>query len=342
MKPSRPTLKDVAEYSGFALRTVIKVMNGDPSVRDKNREAILRAAAELDYTPNRAASALGKRKIIRLAVVYSDTSELYFPEIRKGLEQCAAELFDYGLIMEFHTTPQSDWEGQIPILEALAIRDDIDGIVMQPQSATKLDQWIDALVRSGKPVAIFGTDAPNSKRLFYVSCDAYRAGRIGGQLLERQVKENGHVCVLNSSSDQLQILNRAQGCIDRISENRPDIQLFTRWDMTPFLFSETLRQILQEEHIDGIFCDDAQTITAAEILSDLGRKDIALVGFDLSEKSSQFMQEGYIDTILDQRPETFAYLAAKQLFEYLSENIVPPPVTYTPIYILTSECLETI
>ena len=314
MKSARPTLKDVAEHSGFALRTVIKVMSGDPSVRDKNREAILRAAEELHYTPNRAASALGKKKSICLAVVYSHTSDVYFPEIERGLRQCLAEFCDFGLVMEFHTTTERGWQGQQPILEAVLRRDDIDGIVMQPQSGTKLDPLINALVASGKPVAIFGTDAPASKRMFYVSCDAYRAGRIGGQILEREVPRNGNVCVMNASSDQVQILKRTQGCLDRIRENRPDIHLIPCWDMKPAVFRETLLDLLQKQTVDGIFCDDAQTVVAAEILKELGRKDIPLVGFDLSKKSEVYMKEGYIRFILDQKPETFSYLAAKMLF----------------------------
>ena len=339
MMSARPTLKDVAERSGFALRTVIKVMSGDLSVREKNREAILRAAEELHYTPNRAASALGKRKTINLAVVYSHTSDVYFPDIEKGLRQCLAEFCDFGLAMEFHATTERDWQAQEPILKALLERADIDGIVMQPQHGTKLDPWINALVDAGKPVAIFGTDAPASKRMFYVSCDAYRAGRIGGQLLEREIPQNGTVCVMNASYDQVQIRIRAQGCMDRLREKRPDIQLTTCWDMQPNVFYDTLYKLVGSDAVNGIFCDDAQTAVAAEILKELGRQDIPLVGFDLSDRSEKLMKEGYIRVLLEQKPESFSYLAAKMLFEYLVDGVMPETVTYTPIYILTSECL---
>ena len=339
MNAARPTLKDIAERSGFALRTVIKVMSGDPSVRDKNREAILRVAEELHYTPNRAASALGKKKSIRLAVVYSHTSDLYFPEIERGLRQCLAEFCDFGLTMEFHTTTERGWEGQVPILEKLLQRPDLDGIVMQPQSATKLNPLIDALVKSGKPVAIFGTDAPDSKRMFYVSCDAYRTGRIGGQLLEREVRQNGTVYVMNASSDQVQIVKRTQGCMDRLQESRPDVQLVPYWDMTPSVFYDSLIEPIRQGLVDGIFCDDAQTITAARILKELNRSDIPLVGLDLSEQSGSYMKEGYIRAVLDQKPEVFSYLAAKMLFEYLDDGTMPETICYTPVYILTSECL---
>ena len=42
----------------------------------------------------------------------------------------------------------------------------------------------------------------------------------------------------------------------------------------------------------------------------------------------------------DTAPETYAYLAAKVIFEFLSEGILPERVIRTPISILTSECFE--
>ena len=44
---TRPTLKDVVQKSGYALRTVRKVMSGDPSVRDSTKQAVLAAAESL-------------------------------------------------------------------------------------------------------------------------------------------------------------------------------------------------------------------------------------------------------------------------------------------------------
>lgn len=339
MNTSRATLKDVAEYSGFGLRTVIKAMNGDPSVREKNRKAIFQAAEELHYTPNRAASALGKKKSVRLAVVYAHVSELYFPEIEAGLRKCLEDYCDYGLSMEFHIGTSDDWMAQNRLLEELSVREDLDGVVMQPLSATKQNAAINTLVHAGKPVSIFGTDAPESKRLCYVSCDAYRAGRIGGQLLERTVPQNGCVCVMNSSFDQIQILRRAQGCIDRLKQARPDLRLLVNWDINARIFEPTLREMLDHHQIHAIFCDDAQTVTAAKVLKERKQRDITLVGFDHPQETEQYMREGFVHFALDQRPETFSYQAAKQLFCYLADGTVPEPVSYTPIYILTSECL---
>ena len=340
MSRVRPTLKDIAERSGFALRTVKKVMSGDPSVREKNREAILRVAEELNYAPNRAASALGKQKFIRLAVVYSRFTDLYFPDIDRGFQQCISELFDYGLVLEFHITTSADPAQQYQVLESLLPRNDIDGVILQPLNPTLLDGAINALVESGKPVGIFGTDAPNSKRLFCVSCDGYRAGRIAGQLMEREVKHPGKIYVFNSSHEQTQMVSRQQGFLDRIREHNSDLEIVVPYLENPAEYYETLRHLLVTEQVDGIYCTDAHVIYAGQALKDLKRTDIPLIGYDVSDSSTSLMREDYISVILDQRPEIYSYLSVKLLFDFLADKKLPDPIQHTPLYILTSECLD--
>lgn len=339
MNTTRATLKDVAEYSGFGLRTVIKAMNGAPSVREKNRKAILQAAQELHYVPNRAASALGKKKSIRLAVVYAKTSELYYPEVENGLRQAINDYCDYGLSLEYHVTTSSKRCDLDRLLESLVDRSDLDGVVLHPVSATKQNEIINKLVESGKPVVLFGADAPCSKRMSYVSCDAYKAGRICGQLLERIIPTGGTAFIINSSMEMMQILARTKGCMDRLTEKRPDVHLRTYWNNIAEEDYEKFREILKKETVNAIFCDDAKTVVIARILKELNRRDITLIGFDRPAETENYMQEGFVYVTVDQRPETFSYLAVKTLFSYLAYGTIPDPIQYTPVYLLTGECL---
>lgn len=340
MDSDRLTLKDVAKHAGVSLRTVTKVIGGDVSVREKNREAVLQAMKELNYIPNKAASVMGRKQVIKLAVVYSKcTDEVYFPEIEKGFQRCYLELRDYGLVMEYHTHNYATWEDQKTYLESLIERPDIDGVVFQPSSSTKLASTINALVQAGKPVALFGSDVASSGRLVYVSCDAYRAGRACGQLLEQQVRKNGKVLLFNNTTELEQVRNRTQGCLDRLSETRPDVSVSVFWNTTSEQYYDLVQKQVKTENIAGIFCDDSHTVQVAQALKDLGRTDIPMIGFDLSERSAELMREGYISTLLDPRPEKFSYLAAKAMFAYLSEGVVPEKKMYTPFYILISECL---
>ena len=79
---------------------------------------------------------------------------------------------------------------------------------------------------------------------------------------------------------------------------------------------------------------------AGQVLKDLGERDIALVGFDLSADGIALMREGFIKVIIEQKPEVFSHLATRILFRYIAEGKQPEPMNNTPLYIMTSECID--
>ncbi|MEM8630387.1 MAG: substrate-binding domain-containing protein [Pseudomonadota bacterium] len=66
----KPTQKDVAEASGFAVTTVSRALADDPLIAEKTREKIAKAAADLGYVPDRAAQRLrtGRTNVIALVL----------------------------------------------------------------------------------------------------------------------------------------------------------------------------------------------------------------------------------------------------------------------------------
>lgn len=66
----KPTQKDVAEVSGFAVTTVSRALADDPMIAEKTRRKIAEVAAELGYVPDRAAQRLrtGRTNVIALVL----------------------------------------------------------------------------------------------------------------------------------------------------------------------------------------------------------------------------------------------------------------------------------
>lgn len=338
---TRPTLKDVAERSGVSLRTVKKVMSGDETVRAKTREAVFQAAEELHYTRNRAASALAKNRILNIAVVYSETTEAYFPEVKKGFDRALKEFSDFGLQLEWCITNERGCKAQQAILAQLLSRDDLDGVIIQPYSACQLNDVIDALVEAGKVVVTFGSDAPKSKRMCYVGPDAYRCGRIGAQILANYIGKQGKVFMINHARDHMQTRERSRGFMDRMAEYYPNVQIFEmNLPENSDLFSDMVTNILETDSTAGIFCTDANTLLVGRILKEQKKQDVVLVGFNPSDSGITLMKEGFIKVIIDTAPETYTYLAAKAIYEFLSEGILPERFIRANVSILTSECFE--
>ena len=66
----RPTLKTVAEATGFAVTTVSRALADDPRIAKETRARVAEAATELGYVPDRAAQRLrtGRTKVVSLLV----------------------------------------------------------------------------------------------------------------------------------------------------------------------------------------------------------------------------------------------------------------------------------
>ncbi len=341
MERSRATLKDVAEKSGYALRTVKKVMSGTENVGEKTRIAVLRAAEELNYQRNVIASTLSKGKTTRIAIVYAETTKTYFPEVEKGFMQCAEEFRDYGMSIKFYKVFDRNVESQIAVLRELILDSSIDGLIIQPMSRSKLNPYIDELVALGKPVITFGADASSENRLCYIGPNAYKSGRIGAQILANYIGKHGNVAVISDNNEHMQTVDRIKGFMDRVQEHYPNIRI-TNLNIpnNPVLYYEMVKTLMTQESIQGIFCTDANSYIAGEVLRDLNMKDTVVVGFDISQMATDLMRQGYLKVIIEQNPAQFSYQALKMMFNRLYMGEMPQKIQYTGLSILTSECLE--
>jgi LacI family transcriptional regulator len=70
----RATIDDVAALAGVSIKTVSRVVNQEPNVRDATRAKVERAIAELNYRPNLSARNLASQRARVIALVYDDVS----------------------------------------------------------------------------------------------------------------------------------------------------------------------------------------------------------------------------------------------------------------------------
>ena len=177
MSEQRATLKDVAERSGYALRTVKNVVAGKSSVGEPVREAVLKAMQELDYKPNFLASTLAKNRSYLIAAVILTGDNEHQQGIRNGIQRFAKQYQDFGLKIELHFTPKQIHAQEI-ILEEFYERDELDGIILQPVSDTLLSRQINILMYSGKPVVVIDLPPAGCEPVSYVGPDPLQTGRI--------------------------------------------------------------------------------------------------------------------------------------------------------------------
>ncbi|MDR1852751.1 MAG: LacI family transcriptional regulator [Propionibacteriaceae bacterium] len=83
------TIGDVAELAGVSIATVSRVVNARGRVLDATRERVLRAVAELDYHPNRAAQHLRSGMTGIVLILTPNMTNPYYASILTGIGDTA-------------------------------------------------------------------------------------------------------------------------------------------------------------------------------------------------------------------------------------------------------------
>jgi DNA-binding LacI/PurR family transcriptional regulator len=86
----QPTILDVAERAGVSKSLVSLVMREPKRVSASSRQAVLEAASELGYRPNRMARSLVQQRTHVIGVVVSDLHNPFFADVADGIESAAA------------------------------------------------------------------------------------------------------------------------------------------------------------------------------------------------------------------------------------------------------------
>lgn len=95
----KPTINDVAALAEVSIKTVSRVMNKEPNVREVVRQKVMAAIAQLGYQPSLSARSLAGERSFLIGHFYGDTGGQYTHDIQLGmLNRCRAA--GYHLLIE--------------------------------------------------------------------------------------------------------------------------------------------------------------------------------------------------------------------------------------------------
>ena len=124
-----PTIKDVAEVSGYSVCTVSKALSGKGNIREDTRRKILAVVEEIGYHPNRLAVSLKTGRTNSLALIVPDVTNIYFPRLEKYVEQYASQKG----YMVFLCDAGNSFEREKNFIEELS-RGRVDGVIVTPST----------------------------------------------------------------------------------------------------------------------------------------------------------------------------------------------------------------
>lgn len=124
----KATIADVAKLAGVSIKTVSRVTNNEPNVKEDTRTRVLEAVATLGYRPNPSARSLASRRSYLIGLLYDNPSPSYLINIQNGsLRTCRDEGYD---LVIYPCDYRSD---TLPADMAAMIRQSrVDGVILTP------------------------------------------------------------------------------------------------------------------------------------------------------------------------------------------------------------------
>jgi len=148
----RATIKDVAARAGVSLKTVSRVINRESGVSEALTERVQRAAVELDYRHNLAASNLRRgQRTQSIGVLLHDLRNAFSGTLLREIEDRARPAG----IAVFSASLDDDDEREATVVADLISRR-VDGLVVMPTSTDQA--YLGAEIRAG--LAVVAVDRP--------------------------------------------------------------------------------------------------------------------------------------------------------------------------------------
>ena len=325
----RITIKDIAERASVSIGSVHCALYGKPGVGDATRERIIETAAGLGYKPNSAAASL-KRKPLRIAVSFPGNtaeSRYYFGFIWNGIRDWFSVQNDLNLeIVEAPFSPGQ--KSHAEVLGELLNGQHIDGLITTGETNAEGAACILSTIDSGIPVVLVSTDLPLSHRLCCVLPDYDAVGRIMAELISRQIPKDAGILLCAGEVDTPSHYMIANGFCAYMKEQQMRNPLYkihpvnlSRESLDMLSFS-----IMNHPDIGACVAVNARgSLLLGRAIDSLGLKGkVIALGNDMFGENLECLRSGIFTNLVDKRPYTQAYTAAKYMTEYLMSGKMPP------------------
>lgn len=320
----RPTSYDVAQLAGVSQSAVSRCFRPGNSLSAEKRKAIVKAAAKLGYEPNVFASSLITNRSNLVAVLISNLTNLYYPQVLAELTQ---RLDAQGIrVLLFALQNEAD-AGQV-LSQIWRYR--VDGAIAAARlTAEQLAQF----KRHRVPVVLYNRHAENDA-VPSVFCDS-----IGGErLLVDHLVAAGHkrFAILSGPEDSYVGNQRIEGALTRLAHHGIDAEVLSgRFDHESG--ANGLREVMaMKQRPDALICaNDLMAIGAMDAARDeFGLsipRDLSIVGFDGVGPAAW---PSYRLTTVRQPVRRMTEAAVTMLLERIANPDLPPEVrSFTGLFI---------
>ena len=283
---------------------------------------------------------------LRLAFLSFQTNP-FFLQIKEGYTAVAEYLADHNATVDYINMGEELTSDYVVAGIENAITMEYDGIAVNA-IFDGTDEVINKAVDAGIPVITYVAEGNTpGKRFAMVGQDAYSAGQVAGQEIEKFTVGEGKIAVITGVFGAVQHEDRMNGAMDYLKENCPDIEVVgtvENKDSATTAYTQTMDFITANPDLKVIYVTAGGTYGAAQAIQELGLTGkVGVVGYDHTPENMEYVYSGEIVAAISQDPQGMAWDAVVMLYNHIVsgteyeehfavDNVVVTPDTAVEMY----------
>ncbi len=298
-----------------------------------------------------AFSAAAQDNTFKMAFMPGVADPFYFT-MEKGAQAKAKELGVELIVGEY---PKA-WgpESQVPILEALAARGDVNLLFTAPTSTEALVPVLKKVSDSGIPVITVDTyigDGDYNKEsdynfpLAFIGTDNFAGGVRVAEEVAKMIGEKGKVMVQNTNPDVSSVMGREKGFVEGMKKF-PNIEVVAvEYCLDNQEKAQAQVAAVLQKHSDlaavfGVNVFSAQGAYRAIVNAGLTGA-VKVATWDATEDLINALRKGEVDLVLAQKPAEIGALAVEWGYKFLKDGTPIPNKKVVPgFFVFTKENVD--
>jgi ribose transport system substrate-binding protein len=270
----------------------------------------------------------------------------YWQSAAAGLDKISAQ---YDVHADLRGPDTFDPQAQVQEFRAVVALKPA-GILVSVVDPKSMEPEINAAMDAGIPVITVDSDAPNSRRLYFIGTNNRVAGRLGARALIEKLHDKGNV-VFFTMPGQPNLDERLGGYQDVLATT-PDIHVKEIVDIrgqgtVAFDKTQALLPLTGKDRVDAFVCLEASAgKEVGEVLRRGKNQDRVVIAMDVDKDTLDLVKQGVIAATVAQKPFTMAYVGVQMLdmlhhdpLPSLTKPYGPDPFAPIPAFVDTGAAL---
>ncbi len=346
--PERVRIKDIARLADVSVGTVDRVIHGRKGVSEESRVKVEKILKQLDFQPNRYASALAfNKRYLFICLLPTHHDGEYWTEIQLGIMQAVKAYSDFNISIETFFYDPYDYSSFSKISHTIIMKSP-DGVILAPTVELYTKQFVEQLDNIGTPYIYIDSNIQSSSPLAFFGQNSQQSGFFSARMLMLLAQKENEIVIFRKihkgivGSNQQE--SRERGFRNYMSQYHPACNIL-ELDLHAERSEEDSRMLddffakHQTVHNGITFNSKAYIIGEYIEANDMVGK-FNLIGYDLLSRNVACLNKRSIQFLIAQQPISQGFNGVKALCDNLILKKEVRKVNYMPIDLLTAETID--